>query len=278
MEQIVKIETLPLFPVLNKMLVELLQSLSAEEWQAQTVARIWKVKDVAAHILDGYLKGLSISRDGYFGVPPGNIDSYQDLVGFINQLNHTWTDAAKRLSPAVLIALLSLTGKPYTDHLETLDPFADAVFPVAWAGQEKSPNWFHIAREYTEQFLHQQQIRDAVNKPGILTRELFYPFLDTLVYALPSTFKNIQAATGTVVTLIVTTEIGGQWNIVKTGNGWELTKDLNRTADAAVSLHPDTAWKLFSKSRTAAQVAGDVTITGDPVLAYQVLNMVAVMA
>lgn len=278
MEQIVKIETLPLFPVLNKMLVELLHSLSAEEWQTQTVARLWKVKEVAAHILDGYLKGISISRDNYFGVQAENIHSYQDLVDFINQLNHTWTDAAKRLSPAVLIELLSLTGKQYTDHLETLDPFADAVFPVAWAGQEKSPNWFHIAREYTEQFLHQQQIRDAVNKPGILTRELFYPFLDTLVYALPDTFKDIQAATGTIVTLIVTTEIGGQWNIVKTSNGWELIKALNRAADVTVSLDPDTAWKLFSKSRTAAQVAGDVSITGDPLLAHQVLNMAAVMA
>lgn len=81
------IETIHLFPILDAKLMELLHSLAADEWDMQTVAKRWKVKDVAAHLLDGNLRGLSVSRDNYFGEKPENIHSYQDLVDFLNQLN-----------------------------------------------------------------------------------------------------------------------------------------------------------------------------------------------
>ena len=81
-----QIETLPLFPLLDKKLIELLRSLTAEEWNAPTVAKLWTVKDVASHLLDGNLRALSTSRDGYFGEKAENIHSYQDLVDFLNQL------------------------------------------------------------------------------------------------------------------------------------------------------------------------------------------------
>lgn len=272
------IETLPLFPLLDKNLLELLTSLTAEEWNAQTVAKLWKVKDVAAHLLDGNIRGLSISRDGYFGEKATNIQRYEDLVAFLNHLNMSWTNATKRISPQLLISLLEITGQQYSQHLAALKPFDDAVFSVAWAGQETSPNWFHIAREYTEKFLHQQQIRDAVNKPGIMTKEFFYPFLDTLMYAFPHTFRNITADTGTIVSLIVTTEIGGQWNITRNENSWVLTTTISNEPAATVSIDPSTAWKLFSKSIRPGEILEQVEITGDKQLGYQALQIVAVMA
>ena len=48
------IQVLPLFPVLDDKLSELLRSLSSEDWQQPTLARKWTVKDVAAHLLDGH--------------------------------------------------------------------------------------------------------------------------------------------------------------------------------------------------------------------------------
>lgn len=81
----------------------------------------------------------------------------------------TWTQATPRLSPTILIELLTTTGEQYTAHLRELNPFDNAVFPVVWAGAEISPHWFHITREYTEKFLYQQQIRDPVNKQGLMT-------------------------------------------------------------------------------------------------------------
>lgn len=273
-----KIEVLPLFEILDSRLLELLKSLTPDEWKAPTVAKLWTVKDIAAHLLDGSLRGLSISRDGYFGEPAENINSYQELVAYLNKLNSNWVTATRRLSPQVLIELLEIASRQYTRHLQQLNPEADAVFAVAWAGQEVSANWFHIAREYTEKFLHQQQIRDAVNKPGIMTRELYYPFLNTFMQALPYTFKDVMAAAGTTVLLTVTTAVGGQWSITKTNEGWILNNNTLATADATVSIDPDTAWKLFSKSLTPEQVLHRVEITGNHLLGKHVLKLVAVMA
>ena len=278
MEKEIEIETLHLFPILDQMLISLLKSLTDEEWEAQTVAKFWKVKDVAAHLLDGNLRTLSASRDGYFGTKAENINSFQDLTAYLNHLNMTWTNAAQRLSPKVLTFLLEITGQQYSAHLNSLEPFENAVFPVAWAGQESSANWFHIAREYTEKFLHQQQIRDALGKPGIMTKELYYPFIDTFMYAFPYTFRDIAAKQGTVVSLIVTTEIGGQWNIVKEGKEWVLNKDTRPEANATVKIAPDIACKLFSKSLRPAQVLKEAELIGDQQLGQRVLQIVAVMA
>ncbi len=258
------------------MLIDLLRSLTPEEWNAQTVARLWKVKDVASHLLDGNLRGLSISRDGFFGEPTENIHSYQDLVAFLNELNRSWVAAAKRLSPEVLTFLLEATGKHYTGHLASLDPFGRAVFSVAWAGEDTSLNWFHIAREYTEKFLHQQQIRDTIGNQGLLTREFYYPFLDTLMYALPHTYKNVPADNGTMVTVRVTTEIGGEWHLIKRADHWQVSKSADKEPNATVALDPVTAWKLFSKSMAPQEAPA--TITGDQALGQHALRMVAFMA
>jgi uncharacterized damage-inducible protein DinB len=91
----IPIKTLHLFPVLDKLLIELLKSLSSEEWHLPTIAKLWTVKDIASHLLDGNLRILSFSRDNYFGETPTNINSYTDLVGYLNQLNSTWTNATK---------------------------------------------------------------------------------------------------------------------------------------------------------------------------------------
>lgn len=273
----VPIPTLQLFPVLDRELTALLKSLSPEEWEAPTIATLWKVKDIAAHLLDGNLRTLSILRDGYAGDPPGSIESYEDLVAYLNQLNANWVAAAKCLSPKVLIDLLELTGKQYCDYLATLDPFAKAAFSVAWAGETESKNWFHIAREYTEKWHHQQQIREATNRPGLMTRELFYPFIDTFMRGMPHTYRNIAAADGTAVQLNVATEIGGSWFLLRREGGWHLTKEISQAA-AAVTIDPDVAWKLFTKGTTPQLAKEKAVIHGDAKLAEVALGLIAVMA
>ncbi len=268
-----------LFAVLDELLIELLQSLTAEEWHAPTIAKQWTVKDIASHLLDGNLRTLSLLRDQYVGDTPSDIHSYADLVKYLNQLNMSWTAATKRLSPQVLTELLETTGKQYQQQLELLKPFDTAIFSVAWAGQDKSENWFHIAREYTEKFIHQQQIRKAVGKQALLTKELFYPFIDTLMYGLPHTYRNVHAATGTLVTIKILTDIGGEWHLVKTDSFWQLIKSQTaHPSTATISIDPDTAWKLFSKGISPEQAYDKVVITGDKELGAIVLKMVSVMA
>lgn len=276
--EIIPIETVHLFPVLDELLIDLLKSLTEEEWKAPTVAKKWSVKDIASHLLDGNLRALSTSRDSFFGEKPENINSYSDLVAFLNQLNMTWTNATKRLSPKVITELLETTGKQYSAHLKTLEPFENAIFSVAWAGEETSLNWFHIAREYTEKFLHQQQIRNAVGKPALMTKTLFYPFIQTFIQAFPHVYKNVNAKNDSIVTLIVTTEIGGKWSIIKKGNHWEFIDSFESEANAILKINPEDAWLLFSKGITPEEAKSKVEITGDKNLAEIALNIVAVMA
>ena len=276
--EIIPIKTSHLFSILDDLLIQLLKSLTEDEWNTRTVAKKWVVKDIASHLLDGNLRGLSFSRDRYFGEKPENINSYSDLVDFLNQLNMTWTNATKRLSPTVLIELLESTGKQYSTHLQTLDPFEDAIFSVDWAGEETSLNWFHVAREYTEKFLHQQQIRNAVGKQALFTKELFHPFISTFMYALPHTYRNVSAQKGTIVTLVVKTEIGGKWSIIKTENNWEFIESFDTEPNATVKINPDDAWLLFSKGITPDEAKQKVQILGDEKLGEIALNIVAVMA
>lgn len=273
----IPVDVVHLLPVLDSKLIELMASLTPEEWQKQTIAKKWVVKDVAAHLLDSNVRILSIMRDNYFG-EQANIQSYQELVDFLNGLNADWVKAMKRVSPAVLVLLHQTTGPLFCDYFKSLPPFDKSVFAVDWAGETESKNWMEIAREYTEKWLHQQQIRDAVNKPALMTRELFYPFIDIFMLALPHTYRGITADNGTVVKVTVTTEIGGSWYLTRTDNGWKLSKDPVAHPSTEISIDPDTAWKLFSKSLRPAQIKNSVTITGDQALGETALNMVSVMA
>lgn len=264
---------------LDDLLIELLQSLSPADWEVPTVARQWAVKDVAAHLLDGNLRGLSAGRDGYFGEKPVGVNSYEQLVAYLNRLNMDWTRAMRRVSPALLVQLLQITAPLYRQHLQSLPPEAPAVFGVAWAGQHSSPNWLHIAREYTEKFLHQQQIRDALNRPGLLVSAYFTPFMDTCLYALPHTLRAVQAADGTLVCLQITGAVVGQWQVQYwQQSGWQVALHATEPPTTVVRIDADAAWKLISKSWRPADAAPYIQITGNEALGRRALEMVAFMA
>lgn len=267
-----------LFHPLDTALVDLLKSLTAEEWEAQTVAKKWKVKDVVAHLLDGNLRTLSMQRDSYYGEKPENINSYQNLVAWLNQLNADWVKASKRLSPKVLIMLHELTGKLVSDYYCSLDPQAKAIFSVAWAGEEESSNWFHIAREYTEKWLHQQQIRDAVNKPGILTTDYFVPFLETSLRGLPHTFKDVEAPDGTTLLITIPLTQEELWYLTKEHGQWVVSRTTQQQPTSTLKIDANAAWKLFSKSWRPEDARPFTKTSGNVALAEKALSLISFMA
>src|SRR5262245_35133472 len=151
----VPILTADLFPSLDAHLIALLKSLSAEEWERQTIAPKWKVKDVAAHLLDTQLRRLSLARDGYSSPPPPVINNDRDSVEFINRLNSEGVTVYRRLSPAVLIEWMEQSSREAAEYYASLDPTGPAKFSVSWAGESKSLNWFDVARDLTERWHHQ---------------------------------------------------------------------------------------------------------------------------
>lgn len=275
--QTIPIPTVHLLPVLDNMLINLLQSLTPQEWDAPTIAKQWKVKNVVAHLLDGNIRVLSMLRDGHTGPVP-TIHNDSDLLNYLNGLNADWVQAMKRVSPAMLLLLHQTTGPLYCKYYASLDPFGQAGFAVNWAGETVSKNWMHLAREYTEKWLHQQQIREAVNKPGLLSRELFYPFIQTFMMGLPHTYRHTKAPDQTKITVTVTGATGGSWHIIANEGTWTFTTDPTIPATAEIQIEPALAWKLFSKSIRPDAVMDSVTITGDRVMGEVALHMVSVMA
>ncbi len=272
------IDVLPLFAELDRLLLELLRSLTPADWRHPTLAREWTVQDVAAHLLDGNLRTLSMLRDGHFGTAPPADTSYAGLVAYLNQLNAAWVRAARRLSPAVLMAWLAQSGAEYTAYLHTLDPWAPAAFAVAWAGESTSANWFHLAREYTEKWHHQQQIRAAVGQTSaLITPPLFRPFIETLMRGLPHAYREVPAPAGTRIQVVVSSPAGGTWELARTAAGWHLQPPETAAPTARLTLAPDDAWRLFTKGLSAAEARVRAQVAGDALLATAALHLVAVM-
>jgi uncharacterized protein (TIGR03083 family) len=276
-EPLKSILTADLFPKLDGMLLGLLRSLVPADWEKQTVSPKWKVKDVAAHLLDTALRGVSIGRDGYVSETPA-INSSADLAAFINRLNHEGVTVYRRLSPAVLITLMEIAAKFLAELHASRDPDAMALFGVSWAGEEKSANWFHTAREFTERWHHQQQIRLAVDKPGIMTRELYFPVLDCFLRALPFAYRGISAKAGTYAQIMVSGECGGSWYLYRAGEAWQLVKNPLGEKASVTIIPQEIAWRIFTKGITREFALSQVKVTGDAALGLHVLNMVSIVA
>jgi uncharacterized protein (TIGR03083 family) len=266
------------FPGLHQELMSLLRGLDEADWSRPTACALWSVKDIVAHLLDTGLRRLSSGRDGFMPAPEAGIASYTDLVAYLNRLNAEWVGATRRLSPRVLMELMDVTAPQVHAFFGSLDPHARALFGVAWAGEESSPVWFDIGREYTERWLHQQQIREAVGAPGLLGREWLYPALDIFMRALPHTYRAVPAEAGQSIHFAIRGEAGGNWTLRRQSQGWSLFTGRDDHPATRVSLDQETAWKLFSKGLSPEGARRSVRIEGDSRLGEPVFGALAVMA
>jgi uncharacterized protein (TIGR03083 family) len=260
----------------DEKLIELLRSLSPSEWEAQTVAPRWQVRDVAAHLLDTVLRKLSLVRDSWY-VENVNIQSPQDVVTLVNRLNEEGVTVYRRLSPSVLIDMMKLACEQSASFHESLDPFAEAAFGVSWAGEERSLNWFDTARELTERWHHQQQIRVATDRPGIMTRELYHPVLDCFLRGLPHLYRDTEAPSGTVLLVEISGECGGKWFLSRNNGKWELVKEAGAELAARVTIPQEIAWRVFTKGIDRDSARAQIKFEGDPHLANRVLDLTAIV-
>ena len=258
----------PLFVPIHDELMSLLRSLTAEEWLAPTVAGAWTVRDVAAHLLDTALRRLSMHRDGH--TPPVAPDAFTNgLSGYVNDINASGVAYARRLSPVLLIELHERYGRQQADFLASLDPFAEAKWSVSWAGEESSATWFDVARELTERWHHQQQIRDAVGRPPLY--QFLAPVIDTFVRALPYAYRDVDAPDGTAVVLRID---DAAWTLRREASRWDLYADAAQSPTTTITMSGDAAWRVFTKQKIDPRAQ----IEGDARLANAALGMVSIIA
>jgi uncharacterized protein (TIGR03083 family) len=269
------IDVVDRFAPLRAQLIELLSDLSADDWSRATAAPRWSVKDVAAHLLGGDIGILARARDR-FSFGGGPIQEYGELVELVNRLNDQWVLAAGRLSPRLLRELLAFTGPQVEAYFASLDLGAVGG-PVDWAGPDLAPVWFDVAREFTERWHHQQQVRDATGHPPLYDPHFLSPVLDTFVRALPHRFRHTAAPEGTVVRFAISGEAGGQWFLHKANGAWELALEADAKPAVEVALPQDAAWRMFTKGIDGRQARALAAIEGDAALASPVFETIAII-
>ncbi|MBX2815999.1 MAG: maleylpyruvate isomerase N-terminal domain-containing protein [Saprospiraceae bacterium] len=265
-------------PPLDALLFEVLEDLSDAQWEGETIVPNWRIKDIAVHLLDGNLRTLSMLRDHYFGEKAENLDSYEDLVKYLNRLNADWVTAMRRLSPKVILELLRTSGQQYCQYLANLDPDEEAVFQVAWAGEAGSRNWFHIAREYTEKWHHQQQIRLALGAERVLLQEEWYrPYLEVSMRGLPHHYRNTPGQMGDAIRISFKGKTLKSWYLLFTGK-WELQEYFDGTPNCTVDIPDPIAWRIFTKGMDRNLALEQSSISGKRGIGLPIFHLTAVMA
>jgi uncharacterized protein (TIGR03083 family) len=244
-------------------LLSLLDGLSDAQWRAPTPCAGWRVKDVVLHLLDDDLGWLSRGRDGDLdGLIPMDLD-HRDFVAALNQKNQRWIDGSQGLSRRLVRELLAWTGEQVADYHGTV-PMTEPA-GVIWAGG-RVPAWLGLGRDFTERWVHQQQIREAVGEPGGHHR--FLPtVLAIFVWAFPHQYSP-HAEWGTVVNLDLGRD--ARWHLVRREHGWELNDQLAESAAAGISTDIDSSWRQLTGSPTSP---GSVTIKGPAHLARPLLDV-----
>lgn len=161
--------------------------------------------------------------------------------------------------------------------MAALDPHASGL-GVAWAGEQTSRNWFDLAREYTEKWHHQQQLRDATEREPLYQPELLEPALETFARGLPFALRDVQLPDQGRICVQTTGAACCSWTLRRQGELWTLWRGLDSKATCHISLPADVAWRVWTRGMDRAAARQQLQARGDPAPVDALLSVVAIMA
>lgn len=251
-------------------LTELARDLSPVDWQLPTDCPGWTVHDVFAHCvaLEAELAGdprpkihIDVSQEHIVG--PANIYTERGVAARHEQtaeeLLADFADAADRRSAALA--------------LETLD---DPGGKPGWTPGGIDWDWETLLRNrVVDLWVHEQDIRRAVHRPGHLDSAGARVTQETFALALPFVVAKRAAATaGTSVVFDISGPVAASYPVVVDpagrGRGNETAPDR---PTLRLTMTTEEFTTLAAGRRTAEALT--VTIDGDAVLAQRVLSVMA---
>jgi uncharacterized protein (TIGR03083 family) len=241
------VDTRSLFRPISTALVSLLRELPAKSWQNPTVAGSWLVRDVVAHMADGALRRVSGSRDGLtLPPPPDPIRAEREFASYINALNAEGVAVYHRYSTRVLTDVYEQASTALADYFESAPLEGKGTYGVSWAGEESSDAWFDIAREFSEVWHHQAQVRLAIDAPPLDDPRYLQAVLAVAVRALPHAYRHFPVKEGTTISVAIPGASGGLWTLERDENSrWTLWEGSDGHATTRITIEPDVAWRLF---------------------------------
>lgn len=246
----------------RRSLLAILDSLTPDEWQQRTPCPGWTVHDLVLHLLGDDFGVLSILRDGH--VAPLPSESAASLARAIDELNESWVRAASgRLSPRMLRGLLAWSGDETHVFFAAVPYDAPSAMGVSWAGTAPSPHVLEVAREYTERWLHQQQLREAVGRGTLADPILSRVLLQALAHCLPVAYAGTDAPDGAAVRLAITDFPTLSIGLRRDGAGWRIVpgRDI-REPDCAIAAPGDPLWRAWTTNGTPAELRAHATVDG----------------
>ncbi|MCP3855892.1 MAG: maleylpyruvate isomerase family mycothiol-dependent enzyme [Actinomycetia bacterium] len=265
-----------LFEVERGRLVELLQGLSAGDWERPSPCPGWSVLGLAVHLLGGDLSFISWHRDGHYGTPPPAGLDEVEFINWIDELQIEWVHSARRLSPPVVVALLHWTATQIVETIAAQDPSAAAA-SVSWASSTPVPVWLDQARELSERWIHRQQLLQAVGEPSDLRSDLAVPVLDGLRWAYPFRLGRVVRSPGAAVRVsVLGREFGADWMLRSTGDGWMFSNEVMSERMAEMSMSSEQAWRQLTNNADPVR-HGQPAVIGDPEIVSVLLETRAII-
>lgn len=252
-------------------ITELVTPLVEGEWNGPTDLPGWSVRDVVSHII---------------GVECEMLGDPRPIHSLPRDLYHVRSESARRMevqvdvrrhhtSPEMLSELeYTVIRRSRQLRNETRQPDAVVRSPL----EEDRSLEFVLQQRAFDVWVHEQDLRRALGKPGNLDSPGAYLTRDLLVKVLPGVVaKRAQAPAGSAVVFDVTGAVEFMRTVRTDAEG-------NGTVDGSVSLGPTVTialdWEIFvrlacGRVRPAA-VAEQVKIDGDRELAEVILGHLAV--
>jgi uncharacterized protein (TIGR03083 family) len=243
-------------------LLDLLGSVHADDWSRPTPCPGWSVLGLASHLVGDDLSLLSRHRDDHFGTAPPDGVGPDGFIAWLDALQDQWVQAARRLSPRLVVDLLAWMGPQLLDTMRRRDP-SERSAEVSWAGPDAVPVWLDQVRELSEYWIHRQQLLVALGRPADLDAALLGPVLDGFRWAYPYRLGELLGDVGDTVTIVVTGAASATWFLVAGATGWRFADKPGSQTVGRLRMTTDQAWRLLTNNLPPSEQR-HLELSGDP--------------
>ncbi len=252
--------------------IDLVTPLSQEEWDAPTALPGWTVGDIVAHV--AWIEGLFVGtvdppHEPDWSALPHVRNDFGRITEIPVDLRRTWP------RERVLVELADVASRRSADLQDgPQDASVEAVGPLGVA-----PLGRIVRMRAMDTWVHEQDIRDALGRPGHLDTPGARATAAQLLPGLPKVWvKGAGASPGEVLRLQVTgPELVAEMCVGVDESGRGRVIECPDSATVSLGMPWTTYLALACGRGDLAQRRAEVTIEGDPALAAGTLDAFTIM-
>ncbi len=246
----------------------LLESLDDEHWRRRTPLPGWDVHDNVAHIAG--------TEASLLGEAPPDVEIDRDAIDHVRNdigaMNETWVVAMRGLSPAQMLARFRQVTDRRLDVLQSMSQEGWDAASFTPAGPSTYGRFMQI--RVFDCWLHEQDMRDAVGRPGHESGLAVEVTLDELTTAMGFVVgKRAGVGPGHGVTFALTDGGAVVRHIhVEVGERAHVVGALSAPATATLTMPVGVMTRLAAGRLSAADGRPRVAVDGDETVAASVLE------